>query len=183
MITPADLMINVYRYFMTAISPQEQQAALAENRTPQTVVEQLHALNLLGSDSTWDHFVFRGNEEDLPVIMEASGSACVLLSHGGYWTTQNRQNTMKFPQIWVSLFADTSRDDNAIPTNLTAQRGEDKVQRMYDVVSPIFHDPTNTIHRFGDIHVVNTFESQVPVVEPVDDDGLFRLISTYEVTL
>lgn len=179
-----NFMIQVYRYFMTAVSPQEAQAAIAEGRTAMTVVEQLHAANLLGSNDTWPDFVFRGNEEELPIKIETSGSSCVLLSHGGYWSVQNRHNTMKFPRIWVSLFADTSRDLNAIPTNTSGQTGIDRVQAMYAIIDPIFHDPTNTIHRFGSIPVISTFSSEVPMIESVPgSDGVFRMLTSYEVAL
>ena len=159
MTTSEDFMVQVYRYFMTAVSPQEKEAAFAEGRPALTVVEQLKAANLLGSDSTWPSFVFRGNEDELPIVIEASGSACVLLTFGGWWTVQNRHNTMKFPRILVGMFADTTRDDNAIPTNLSTRKGKDRVQRMYDIIDPIFHDPTNTIHKFGTLQVVSTFGS------------------------
>lgn len=185
MVTPEDFMVQVYRYFMTAVSPQEQQAAAVENRTPMTVVEQLVAADLLGSDASWSHYVFRGNEDDaLPVLMESSGSAGVLLVHGGFWALQNRHNTMQFPKILVGMFADTTRDDNAIPTNTTAKTGKDRVLQMYNIINPIFHDPTNTIHKFGDIPIAYTFSSDLPQVDLVPgSDGLYRLLAQYEVTL
>jgi hypothetical protein len=149
------------------------------------VVEQLDTLYLLGSNDTWDHFVFRGNEEDaLPVILTSSGSSGVLLTHGGYWGAQNHHNTMKFPLLMVGMFADTTRDDNAIPTNLTSQTGKDRALRMFEIINPIFHDPTNTIHRFGTIPIVSTFESQPPMVDQVpESDGLYRVLAVYELTL
>lgn len=113
-------------------------------------------------------------------VLENSGAtACVLSSDGG-WAGANLHNTLRFPRLQVSIWADPLRDPNAgMDVGETRRRAE----RAWSAVDRHLHRTAGDAVMFGGLRVIESTRLTEPVDLLVPDgDGLLELRSYYAIT-
>jgi len=139
--------------------------------------------SLLGSSAEWDTWIWRWRPY---VSIEGTGSAGIVLSIRGGWTSPNQHNTAQFPRLQVEVYADVDRDPSLNPLSRTA---EEKALAICQVVDAVFHIPQGGVLMWGngdanDLRIVGSLRLTEPdVVEVPEGDGMVRATVSYGVNL
>jgi hypothetical protein len=113
------------------------------------------------------------------VLENSSATACVISSDGG-WAGANIHNTLRFPRLQVSIWADPNRDPNtAMDVGETRRRAE----RAWLAVDRHLHRTAGDAVMFGALRVIESTRLTEPIDLLVPDgDGLLELRTYYAIT-
>lgn len=140
------------------------------------VPDQLRVEGLLGSDPKFPHWVFvqQTNNRSFREV-EGTGFAAVVLSSYESWSTPSQfQQSVKFPKLNLTIYADCSRDSLG---NYTKHNGADRAMEIFDRVFPLFHDAANRVHWFDELRVISTLLGSGPSVMPIPDGDESQILS------
>lgn len=134
------------------------------------------------TDPDWGVWVFRGRPE---YSIDGTNKCSVVIAQRRGWTTPNRHNTARFPQLQVEVFADLTRDAVSAPDRRTA---EDRAMDVFHVLDTVFHRPGERGMSWGNgdgrLFVISSARSTEPRVEDVPEtDGNVRLTADYDIEL
>jgi len=138
---------------------------------------------IIGADLQWPNgWVFAGDTEGRPYrVVEGTGKVCIVLFCNGPWSSPSRNHTTEFPLLRVNIYADPDRDENSAPTKHNA---EDKIDQVYKLIKPLFHDAANVVHKFDIMPIISTVGgSALTLLEIPEGDGSVVGAATYEITL
>lgn len=109
-----------------------------------------------------------------------SGTACVIDSDGG-WAGANPHNTLRFPRLMVTIWADPIRDmgSNAVDPGEVQRRAI----RAFWAVDARLHRPQGGSQLWGSLRTVDCVRLTEPTMYVVPDgDGLVRCAGYYAIT-
>lgn len=97
------------------------------------LAQQPEVRELLGSDKTWDTWIFA----DKPYVkIENTGKAMIVIQIDGGWSAPNDHNTMKFPRVFVDVWADPDRNPDG---SVKKPNADDKIAKVHDAVMRYLH--------------------------------------------
>lgn len=114
-------------------------------------------------------------------MMEGTQSTAAVISHDGGWAGPNLHNTLRFPRLTLSIWADPIRDDGGSGTDPgEVQR---RLYQVFTVIDAHLHRPQGETQMWGSIRTVSCARLTEPTVLAVGEgDGLVRLQTYYAVT-
>lgn len=113
-------------------------------------------------------------------IESTSSTACVVESDGG-WAAANMHNTLRFPRLLISVWADPIRDfsSNSIDPGEVIRRA----MNAFWTLDAHLHRAQGGEQMWGTLRTVDCVRLTEPVIYAVPDgDGLVRVQSYYAVT-
>lgn len=113
--------------------------------------------------------------------IEGSSGTCVVLSNEGGWAGANLHNTLRFPRLTCTVWADPIRDAGSNVTD----PGEvmRRVFAVYRVVDKYLHRTGGDEVYFGQLRVISSIRLTEPIISAVSDgDGLVRCLTSYALT-
>lgn len=88
---------------------------------------------LLGSSPNWDTWIFA----DQPwAKVENSSSAMVVIQQDDQWAVPNEHNTMKFPRLFVDVWADPSRNADK---SIRVRDADDRILKIQEAIFRHMH--------------------------------------------
>jgi len=111
---------------------------------------------LLGSDSTFDTWIFR---EELLAPVETTGKAALCLLQQGQWATPNDHNTLRFPVLTVEIYVDPPRDSEGNPTTTSVSS---QIDHLFRVVDQYLHRPQGGEQLWGDLLTYGSLRASEP---------------------
>jgi hypothetical protein len=111
--------------------------------------------------------------------------ASIVLSQPSGWSSPNRHNTLEFPRLIVEVYADQSRDAGQGPEFKDAPS---RAMDVWRVVDRVLHRVDAGAFTWGGtdggIRIVSSTRSQEPqIMEVPDTDGVYRLLTSYDIEL
>jgi predicted metal-dependent RNase len=104
------------------------------------LAQQPEVTSLLGHDDTWDTWIFA----DKPYAqIEKTGKAMLVIQMDNGWTAPNPHNTMKFPRIYVDVWADPDRNKDG---SVKKSNADDKIIKVQDAVMKFLHTVSMNMH-------------------------------------
>lgn len=113
--------------------------------------------------------------------IEGTSSTAAVLSHEGGWAGANLHNTLRFPRLLLSVWADPQRDagHNATDPGEVQRRAN----AAFEVIDSYLHRPQGDSQMWGSIRTVDCVRLTEPAIYVVPDgDGLVQLQAYYAVT-
>lgn len=112
--------------------------------------------------------------------MEGSQSTAIVVQHDGGWAAPNQHNTLRFPRLLLSVWADPLRDDQG---NNNDSRVQSRANACFEIADKYLHLAAGGTVMFGSIRVVDCVRLTEPTIASVPDgDGLVHLQAYYAVT-
>lgn len=112
--------------------------------------------------------------------MEGTGKTAVVIAHDGGWAAPNTHNTLRFPRLVVTVWADPKRDATKNDIDPYVQKRADA---CFQVLDKHLHRTGGPSIFWGTLRVVTCVRLTEPNMYPVPDgDGLIRLQTFYAVT-
>lgn len=133
---------------------------------------------LLGSDTTFDTYIFR---EELLAPIETTGQAALCLLQQNQWAEPNVHNTLRFPTLVVEIYVDPTRDSEGNPTTTSVS---DRIDSIFRVVDQYLHRPQGGEQLWGDLLTYGCSRASEPDRFPwadVDKTQVVRV--TYNVNM
>lgn len=112
-------------------------------------------------------------------VQNSQSAACVVNTSTG-WAAPNQHNTMRFPRLTISIYADPLRDDgNNITDPGEVQR---RIDAIYRIIDAHLHRPQGGAQMWGSHRTINATRLGEPFIVPVTDgNGLQLLTVSYGV--
>lgn len=85
---------------------------------------------LLGKSASWDTWIF--SEELIGVKVEGTQKCLIVVAEDDTWTSPNEHNTMRFPQVFVDIWADPTRNANKSIRQFDAKDKIEAIQPLID---------------------------------------------------
>lgn len=85
---------------------------------------------LLGKSASWDTWIF--SEEMIGVKVENTSRCLIVVAEEDTWTSPNEHNTMRFPQVFVDIWADPTRNADKSVRTLDAKDKIEAIQPLID---------------------------------------------------
>ena len=138
---------------------------------------------VIGSDATYgDGWVFQGLDASGGSYraVEGTGKCAVSVTARDSWGA-NQHNTQEFPLLRIFIWADATRTVKGAPTS----RGADaKAWQVWEVIRPLFHDPGNRTHVWGDLNITSSLVRQdLSIMDMPGTEAAVRGAATIEVAL
>jgi len=112
--------------------------------------------------------------------IEGTQKTAVVVQHEGGWATPNLHNTLRFPRILLSVWADPLRD---AANNNIDPRVQSRANACFEIVDKYLHMSAGANVMFGSIRIVDCVRLTEPAIDQVaDGDGLVLLRAYYAVT-
>lgn len=89
---------------------------------------------LLGRSASWDTWIF--SEELIGVKVEGTQKCLIVVAEDDTWTSPNEHNTMRFPQVFVDIWADPSRNEDK---SVRQQDAKDKITAIQPFIDRYLH--------------------------------------------
>jgi hypothetical protein len=128
-------------------------------------------------------WVFRSDTDGAPFrSIEGTGSGAISFMVYDSWASSSMWHSSSFPNLHIAIYGDPTRsEETAFPHRLD---GRERAIRIYEKLHPLFHDSSNSIHKFSTLDVISSVAGGGFSVFPVPDgDGLVRLNQIYNVHL
>jgi hypothetical protein len=124
---------------------------------------------VLGSDANRDMWLF---QESLGVVVEGTGQVAAKIEHKVSWSPQNDHNTLLFPRLVITFYADSTR---GVLNNVVREDAASKIFDTWFVFNSILHRSSNEVMEWGDYRIVKSVSLEEPDPVPsIDGDGLFE---------
>ena len=138
---------------------------------------QLDVLAVLGTDTDETPWLYQYR---LWAPVEGTGSTAAVLSCDGGWTGPNLHNTMRFPRLLLSVWADPMRDASGNVTDYGEVNR--RVSHAYEAIDKHLHRAGGEAQMWASVRTVSCSRLTEPFVYAVPDgDGLLRLQTYYAV--
>jgi len=85
---------------------------------------------LLGRSQSWDTWIF--DEHPVNVKVENTGRCLIVVNEEDTWTTPNQHNTMRFPRLFVDIWADPTRNSDKSIKKFDAKKKIEDIQAFVD---------------------------------------------------
>jgi hypothetical protein len=135
--------------------------------------------DLLGSDDIWPSWIW---EDSLMRTIENTSKCGIVIAQNGGWTTPNEHNTMAFPRVIVTIWADPTRD----PVTKAMRRPDAKAKanEIHEAFKKVFHDASNTEHLWDGKRILGSKLLGEPEFTAVTDgNGIYSAQVFYGVTV
>lgn len=150
------------------------------------LAQQASVLTVLGSDSTWDTFLF---QDLLLTKIESSGKVACVLKQKGSWASSNTHNTARFPRLITEFWADPDRDSKH--NVVTPLSGKDKIRAAHEVIDSFLNNMSGQAQwwpSFGGagacrIVASKRVEGDLDWFEVPDGDGVVTGTISYAISL
>ena len=92
---------------------------------------------LLAKSESWDTWIF----EDRPqkAAIENTQKCMIVVSLGSPWASANEHNTLRFPSIYVDIWADPTRDLTKPDRPVKIYDAKDKIEAIFPFVDKFLH--------------------------------------------
>lgn len=119
--------------------------------------------------------------DTLQRAIENSQQTAVVIAQDGQWSAPNGHNTMEFPRLIVTIWADPTRNpDNSV----YRPDAKDKCKAVHNALRAIFHDTGNRHHDIDGIRVLSMECLEDPYFTTVSDGtGMVSAQTVYGFTL
>jgi hypothetical protein len=113
--------------------------------------------------------------------IEGTSSTCVVLTNEGGWAGANLHNTLHFPRLTCTIWADPIRDAGGNVTDFGEVNR--RAFAAYQVFDKYLHRTGGDEVYFGQLRVISSIRLTEPTISAVSDgDGLLRLQTSYAIT-
>ena len=148
---------------------------------------------LLGRSISWDTWIFY--ENPINVKVENTGKCLLVINEDGTWTSPNDHNTMRFPRVYIDIWADPTRnEDRSVKVN-DAKSKIERIQKLLDKHlhltdagtrqgMPYIWGTTDQVASKTGVVVAGSHRVDGPTLSPIrDTDGAYMGRMTYGVNV
>lgn len=89
---------------------------------------------LLGRSESWDTWIFSDHPQQ--VTIENNGRCLVVVTEDDQWASPNQHNTMDFPQVFVDIWADSTRNSDR---SVQVFDAKDKILKIKPLIDRHLH--------------------------------------------